>query len=400
MNPDYCPVLRPLDIFPFEWQGRPSLLLRDPCGYTQGFLVLPQVLAPVLALMDGRHSLRDLQAAATRSLGRLVMLEEISELVQKLDSHGFLDGENFERIKARVEAEWRATVRRPSSHAGQSYPRDPEALRNFLQGILAQASPEGLFSPRILIAPHLDISSGARTFAEAYGRLRLPKGARVLLFGTGHQLETPLSVLTKDMETPLGVIPTDREFIERLRQGVGELYPDEFAHRNEHSLEFQIIFLRYLAEDFTVVPFLLGPVETFLRRGEDPIEAQPLYKKLAETLWELWDERTYLVLGIDFAHLGWRYGDPNPAGEEEGLKARQMDRRLLETLFTGEYQAFLDLAKEALPFKICGLSCLLLLARLLAGKKPRGEIYYQEAVPFGPGSLVSIAAAGLTFSES
>ncbi|RUM87454.1 MAG: AmmeMemoRadiSam system protein B [Thermodesulfatator sp.] len=399
MSPDFVPVLRPLDVFPFEWEGRPSLLLRDPLGYSQGFLVLPQELAPVLAHMDGQHSLRDLQVVATRVLGRLVMLEEIVSLVRKLESHGFLDGETFRRRKAEVEAHWKeAPVRLPAC-AGRSYPAEPAALRDFLANILGKASPASRKLPRALIAPHLDLSSAARAYAEAYGAFRLPPESRVILLGTGHQLERPYSLLTKDWETPLGRVPVDRTFIENLSQKVPELFPDEFAHRSEHSLEFQVLFLRYLNEEVRVVPFLFGPVEPYLASGTDPFEAQPLYKSLLEGLQSLWDEKTYLVLGIDFAHLGVRYGDRHPAGPAEGLQAVARDRALLESLFSGDYPRFLAQARATLPFpfKVCGLACLTFLARWLAGAPREGRIYYQEAVPFGPGSLVSVAAAGINF---
>ncbi|QJA05495.1 AmmeMemoRadiSam system protein B [Thermosulfurimonas marina] len=396
MSPDFTPVLRPLDIFPFEWRGRPSLLLRDPLGYTENFLVLPQEVAPLLASMDGRHSLRDLQVVATRTLGRLVMLEEVASLVQKLEAHGFLDGETFKRRKAEVEAAWRKAPSRAPACAGRSYPAEPEALQKFLSGILEAASPSRR-SPRVLLAPHLDLSSAARTYAEAYRSLRLPQGARVILLGTGHQLERPFSLLTKDFETPLGRVPVDRALVQALARRVPELFPDEFAHRNEHSLEFQVLFLRYLFGEVPVVPFLFGPVEPYLASGLDPFEAEPRYQALLEGLRALWDENTYLVLGIDFAHLGLRYGDPQPAGPAEGLQAVARDRALLEALFSGDYGRFLAEARASLPFKICGLSCLTFLARFLEGAPRQGEIYHQEAVPFGPGSLVSVAAAGIIF---
>jgi len=395
MRPDFTPCLRPLDVVPVEWEGRPSLILRDPLGYSEEFLVVPRVLAPLLSLMDGRHDLRDLQAAATRTLGRLVMLEEVVSLVERLEACGFLEGETFERLREAAEASWRNASVRPPACAGRSYPAEPEALRKFLEGILAREVPSPRQAPRVLVAPHLDLSSGARGFAAAYRALSLPRGARVLLFGTGHHLAHPLSVLTKDMDTPLGVVPVDREAVDFLCRRVSRPFPDDFSHRNEHSLEFQALFLRYRFADFRVVPILFGPVEGYLSEGRDPFEAEPLYREWLSALRELWDERTYLVLGIDFAHLGLRYGDPFPAGEREGREALRRDRALLEALFSGDYPRFFLEARQSLPFKICGLSVLLFTALMLSGLDLRGEIYHQEAVPFGPGSLVSIAAAGI-----
>ncbi len=394
MSPAFTPRLRPLEVLPLNWQGRSSLLLRDPLGYSQETLVVPQVLGPVLALMDGHHDLRDLQAAATRVLGRLVLLEEIIHLVEKLDRSGFLEGENFERLRRAAEESWRREPVRPPACAGQAYPQDPESLRRFLDEILSSFTPQPRKPPRILIAPHLDLRSGARGFAAAYRALELPPGARVILLGTGHQLDAPLSLLLKDMDTPLGKVRVDRTLTSRLMEAL-PVFPDHFAHRREHSLEFQTLFLRHLFSEFKVVPFLVGSMEPYLLRGEDPLEAQPLYRKWAEVLRKLWDERTYMILGIDFAHLGKRYGDAFFAGPQEGSRAVARDRQLMETLFRGDYRDFLEEARRSLSFKICGLSSLILLRAFLEGYPFTGEIYYQEAVPFGPGSLVSILAAGI-----
>ena len=189
----------------------------------------------------------------------------------------------------------------------------------------------------------------------------------------------------------------DRDYLAGLLAKGLELYPDEFAHRREHSLEFQAVFLSHLFSDFSVVPILFGPLESYLRHRRDPLAVVPELGKLAAILRETWDERTYMVVSVDFAHLGIRYGDPYPAGDREGTAAMANDRRILEALFSGNYQRFLEEAFGALPYKVCGLSSLLFVAGLISGLEVQGEIYHQEAVGFGPGSLVSIAAAGLAF---
>ncbi len=387
MNQEEKPLLRSLDVVPLKWQGRPSLVLRDPLGYCEGYLVVPQVLAPVLALMDGRHGLRDLQVAASRALGRLVMMEEVVALVKELDKRGFLQNETFFRIKERVEEEWRYSPIRRASHAGKSYPADERELKDFLRKVLGEVVRDER-CPRVLVAPHLDISSGARTFSEAYRRFPVKKGARVILAGTGHQLDHPFSVLTKSMETPLGVVSVDREFVKALSERVPQLFFDHFSHKNEHSLEFQLVFLRYLCDDFSVVPILFGPLE-----GSDSSE----FLSLAKAVAELFDEDTYLVLGVDFSHLGIRYGDPFPAGPNEAEAALKADRRVLEVLFSADPALFLKEAEAVKEYKICGITALYFACLLLKelGRNFKAEVFRQEAVPFGTGSIVSIAAAGI-----
>ncbi|OLB26937.1 MAG: AmmeMemoRadiSam system protein B, partial [Nitrospirae bacterium 13_2_20CM_2_63_8] len=64
----------------------------------------------------------------------------------------------------------------------------------------------------------------------------------------------------KDFETPLGLVRTDREFLRLFRAHGGEVFfQDELAHRKDHAIEFQAVFLQYVlgaAKPVTIVPVL------------------------------------------------------------------------------------------------------------------------------------------------
>ncbi len=54
---------------------------------------------------------------------------------------------------------------------------------------------------------------------------------------------------------------TDADFIDRMSSHYrGDLFADELLHRNEHSIEFQALFLKWALgnRDFTVVPILVS----------------------------------------------------------------------------------------------------------------------------------------------
>ncbi len=392
-DPSYCPKLRAIEVVPFTYQGQQRLLLRDPFGYTEGAFMLPASLAPILSLMDGSNTLRDIQAAASRLYGRLVMLEEVNQLVASLDESLFLDNERFQALRQRLEEEFRSSPVRLPSHADKAYPGDPEKLREFLDQILAQSEHQRAENPtRAVIAPHIDLTCGARGFAAAYRRAYFPEGARIIVLGTGHFLESVLSVLPKDFATPLGLAYTDREFIAALEERVGpEVRGHEWGHRVEHSIEFQVIFLRYLLGDrFRLVPVLCGGLETITEKD------QTLLENFITALRELVDEETYFVAGVDFCHLGVRYGDLVPAGEREKEQALRYDRKLLERILAIDPQGFYELIMRVENrYRVCGFTPLYVLLRLLEGRPLRGEILHQEAVDFGPGSIVSFAAAVL-----
>ena len=85
MDETYRPILRYLDVIPSKHEGKPVFLLRDPVGIIEEIVVVPQNVAFLLPLMDGKHDLRDLQAEATKRFGEIVPLEEITKIVEFLE---------------------------------------------------------------------------------------------------------------------------------------------------------------------------------------------------------------------------------------------------------------------------------------------------------------------------
>ncbi len=393
MSPDYKPILRQIDAIPSQWQGQPVFLLRDPVGLVEEILIIPQSLGFLLALMDGNHDLRDLQVEATKKLGTLVPLEEIQKIVKYLDEKGFLWSEKFEEIKNKVYTKWLELKVRPMVFADKAYPLSSSEAKFFVEDILKLAKSSSS-SPKILIAPHIDIKVGAKAFGESYSKFKPSAGARIIVLGVGHYLDLPYSVLTKNLATPFGIIKNDRGGLFYLNRSKKlELYFDHIAHKWEHSIEFQALFLHYLLrEEFVILPILIGSLSNILNQKD-------LVNAFVEGILELMDEKTYIVLGIDFCHLGIRYGDLFPATEAHKLRALEVDKTLLELSVNGEEEKFLEKVEEYKDMKICGIGCLYVLCLLIRKANLKGslEIYYQEGLPFGPGSMVSVVSAGYSF---
>lgn len=391
LDPGYKPLLRQVDLISGEYQGQPVVFLRDPVGIVEEIIALPQGIIYLLALMDGNHDLRDLQAEATKRSGQLVPYEEIEKLVRFLDEKGFLWSQTFEAIKERAYRAWFQQRLRPMAHANSAYPLEEHSAREFLQQILNLAKVDSASPPRILIAPHIDLRVGARAYAEAYKRFNLPSGSRVIILGVGHYLDYPYSILTKDMATPFGILRNDRGGLLYLSRSKGlELFPDHLAHKLEHSIEFQGLFLHYLkGSEIVVLPILISSFFVLWQNQE-------LVEKLVEGLLELFDERTYLVLGIDFCHLGLRYGDPYPLNLALAERALHLDREIIEITFSGKSKNLEEILTEKERMKICGGGPLYLLSLFIekGSFKGRGEIFHQEMLPFGEGSGVSVAVAG------
>ncbi len=393
MDPQFKPILRHVDAIPGVINNQRVLFLRDPVGFVDEMISIPLEAAFLLSLMDGEHDLRDLQVEASRRFGQLVPYEEIEKFVQLLDDKGYLWSPKFEKLKEKAYQEWFSLPVRPMSFADQSYPSHPEQAKAFIEEILSKEN-GGDPTPNILIAPHIDLRIGAQTYASAYCRAKFPSGSRIIMLGVGHYLDYPFSILTKDIYTPFGLLRFDRGGFFYLANSKGiELFPNHIVHRREHSLEFQALFLNYLCGDEVVaLPILVGS-HRLLQENED------LLDKLVEGLVELMDEKTYFILGVDFCHLGLRYGDPFAVNEELCSIALKFDQTVIELSAKGESEALAEELKKNEELKCCGSGCLFLVSKFIErlGASAQPKIYRQEALPFGEGSAVTVAGAGFYF---
>ena len=108
-----------------------------------------------------------------------------------------------------------------------------------------------------ILVPTVELQSGGPAYAWAFRSLLDAKTlpSLIIMMGCDHSAQDPLLTFTrKHYQTPLGPLSTDQELIEAVLSdaaGVSSelaelLVRDEFHHRAEHSLEFQVLFLRYI----------------------------------------------------------------------------------------------------------------------------------------------------------
>jgi len=400
------PRLRNVEAFPVEHEGRRFVALRDPSGYTTAVLMLPPPLVEIVALFDGEHTILDIQAELTRRHGEIVPRADIERVVQSLDEHGFMHTERFAALRDRIDGEFLAADSRPASHAGGAYPREPEALRRTMDGFFSDAKGPGPIdgasatSPRVsgLIAPHIDYHRGGPAYAWGYRALAERCDADLfVIFGTCHTgMRDPFALTRKDYATPLGAATTDREFVDALAiRASQDCFGSELSHRNEHSIEFQAVFLRYLfagRRDFTVVPVLASFAHEALAVGRAP-EADPRVARFLDALGETIaasGRRVAVVAGADLAHVGPRFGDPAPVSEAELARIEREDRSMLEAVESGDAAAFFDaVAADNDRRRICGLSPIYALLRVLGA--PRGDLRHYGYWP-DPQGVVSYAS--------
>lgn len=374
---------RDLDLFPIQQGQDTYLLIRDPLGLVPEGRALPLATYRFLALLDGRRTLRDLQMELMRQQGgALVGMEEVQRLLTRLDQDFLLDSPAYHTARQGMVEDFARMEVRPPSHAGQSYPADPAELSQRLDGVLKtpQKRPcKGRITG--LVAPHIDLSVGERGYGAAYAMLEGCSACRVVILGVGHRQDEALfSVTTKDFDTPLGRMRTDREAVMRLKQGDPRLVaPDDFAHRFEHSVEFQTLFLAHLFKDrdVMIVPVLVGPLAMFLRdynRQAFHDMAGPFLEGLRDILSA--PEETLLLAGVDLSHIGPKFGHQLPAQALQP-ETQAHDRALLGFLAQGDADGFWhESIRVQDQYHVCGFGALATLLEVLPAS--RGELLHYE----------------------
>ncbi|MBM4015929.1 MAG: AmmeMemoRadiSam system protein B, partial [Planctomycetes bacterium] len=255
---------------------------------------------------------------------------------------------------------------------------------------------------RALVAPHIDFHRGGAGYGCAYAALRDHEPPEVVvLLGTGHAAEGGRFIATaKGFETPLGRLPVDRPILGRLEAALGAgLFAGEAAHRREHSLELQAVWLAHLfkAAPPAIVPIVATSFDDLFEPGAGPLEepsAGPFLRELRATL-QMERRRVLLLAGADFAHVGPRFGDRAKLAAPFLAEVRARDAAALAALVTGSAAGFLAaVAAHRNRDRICSVASLF--ALLFAADANDGALLvYDQAVDPEGELAVTYASAAL-----
>ncbi len=203
---------------------------------------------------------------------------------------------------------------RPPAVAGSFYPRDANALRGKVAGLLngASAAPGRL---RGVIAPHAGYRYSGPVAAEAFAAVRgcADRFARAIVVGPAHYV--PFQGIAAPSHdaflTPLGEVPVDggavRDVANRGLAGV-----DDAPHAPEHAIEVELPFLQAIFGALPVVPLLFGGSSA---------------AAVAAAIARLWTDDTLLVVSSDLSHF------------EPYAAARSHDARTAEAIERGDEAA-------------------------------------------------------------
>ena len=386
---------------PVNVEGERLIALRDPEELTpETALVQPGAL-PVLEYFDGANSAEDIRVDLARRGAGFISIDEIQALADALDRCFLLDNDRYRLERERRAEAFAAAPLRLARHAGAAYPEDADGARAFMQEML-DAAGAGAAEPKPLarlVAPHIDLRLGADVHGHAHQRLRASgRPDVVVVLGVCHaSAETRFILCRKDFETPLGTVPLDTAFATALEHRLSaDLTREQLLHKNEHSIEFQALWLAHLWPDDppAIVPILVGSFHDLVLRRDSPREdetVEAFIAALRETIDE--DERRVVVLAsVDLSHLGPQYGQREGL-DADGEKALETaDRALLRHVEEGDAESFFSgIAKDENARNVCGLAPVYVTLRLGGGG---GKLvrYGQGRIDPDTGSVVSYAA--------
>jgi len=391
-----------LQIIPASHRDQTVFVIQDQLEIVPNGLALNQESINLLILMDQSESITDFMCLLTRMQGGiLASRNDVDHIVEEFDRMNLLDTPRYRELKQKIVDDFVSQDVRSPALAGTGYPAEPDKLQSFIGGILESSAigRERSQTPnriKAIVAPHIDFQVGRRVYGSAYSAWPDPLPQRVLLLGTGHSLTGGFfSVTAKHFETVLGTLPTDQSAAEQLKTVAGDsVASDDFAHRTEHSLEYQTIFIRHLMaqEPVTCLPILCGAFSQLVTEVDKPSDS-PSISEFLHVLKKIAQEPgTLIVAGVDFSHIGPKFGDEQPSRRLE-QEARKHDQALLEALINGDLHAFWQESRRVEDrYNVCGLSALATLLEIVGGPL-EGEVldydmWHEEATQ----SAVSFAA--------
>jgi AmmeMemoRadiSam system protein B len=405
-----------LEAVEIEHEGKPMIVLRDQEGIVDQPMGLSVGGFLVASLLNGRHTAEEIRTVFTKSTGTVLTSAEIQTLVSQLEKAQLLETPALHERRKKILDDFLASPTRKAQFLGNGYPQEPLELAVHL-GKYFQApkgpqkqlasQPTEKAAPWGLVAPHIDLHRGGPAYAWAYQALaECPAPDTIVALGVAHvSPNSPWVFSNKAYETPYGPLPTHPELSKELGKCLWyDPCVDEGVHRTEHSLEFQALWLKYLWREKTPswVPILCSSFYAFAndRPPSEISTVEEAIQKMGQVLKRRSEagEKILILMGVDLAHVGPRFGDEIELTPDVRQKIEKEDRASLDLALQLDADGFYrSIIADDHWRKVCGLSSLytgLRLLKIMAGAHPLPAkllTYGQADDPMG--GVVSFASA-------
>jgi AmmeMemoRadiSam system protein B len=388
-----------LDFMPSPDPEQPGLLIRDPFRFSDAMLLIPPELVASLACFDGRQTQLELRESLVRATGDVKVEQLESDLFQALSKAGFLENEDFDKLKNAKIRDFSAAPKREAAHAGTAYPQKPEEagalLSQYMQG--SPSYPEDSLIG--IAAPHTSPFGGWESYRDAYAALRPEHADRTfVILGTSHYgAGNRFGLTRKPFVTPFGEARTAVDLVDWLWAGASDaIIMEDYCHAIEHSIEFQVLFLQHLyGPDVRILPILCGSFTRSIYEGGKPEDSNEV-KRFIGTLGDMAaseGDRLMWTLGVDMAHMGRRYGDPQAARADADsmIEVAERDKLRIERVNAADGAGFWELVQENQDdLKWCGSAPIYTF--LKAVPQARGQLHRYQQWNIDQESVVSFAA--------
>jgi AmmeMemoRadiSam system protein B len=402
MNHAIKPKIRNI-IQPASYRGQQVFLVQDNLHLAKIY-EFPPMLVPLAVFCDGSRTVPEIEAAIKHQYGLHIPQPVIEDLLAQFDEVLLLESETFNQAKQQALATYRAKPARKAALAGASYPADPAALRELLQGYIDQVEPV-MPSPaasRAIISPHIDYERGGPVYAQVWASVAeaVREAELIILLGTDHYGGYGTLTLTpQNYASPLGEMPTDRALVERLANLLGpeRVFAEELHHLNEWSLELDLVWLQYIrgGKPCSLLPILCGSFRHFVM-GQADIKQDIAFKNFVELLQEeMGQRRTVVVASGDLAHMGPAFDGP-PMDSEDFEQMKLDDLRLMDVIGQGQADPFFEWMKnEQYERNVCGFSPFYFTLKLL--DEAKGQTISYDRCPADQNNTSFVSVCGMIF---
>ncbi len=305
--------IRYLEFIPHE-QG---VILKDPLGIVEPMLVSPETAILIFAIATS-EDYEQVKKQFQEQTGLLIKDEDIDNLIKQLDELYLLYNDRFLNRLEEIEKELREKPYKSLDVVSEE--EYLELQSRVAVGVDGGSQFENNKTVGLLV-PHIDYRIAFDTYVKAYSSISASSRDIIFILGVPHSMSRqPISILDKPYHVYSSVVHQNEDVIAFIREKITEFDPtsDILAFRNEHSIEFPVVFLSlFRKKPFTIVPIIVSE--------SDRESLQRFADAIMDSIRGM-EDRALFISSVDFSHVGRKFGDAEP------FDTTEVDRTYLDYL--------------------------------------------------------------------
>lgn len=355
-----------LNINLIEEHGEQFVVMRCTYGIAGEPIAVGYNFYILLQQFDGKRTLEEVGNDIEKELGVAIDIDLIDNQLIDLAEMKYLETDTYLTDKKERNLAYLRQENRPAVCAGASYSAENMILEAELESIFNTVDKESVEpGANAIIVPHIDFRIGKiahETYAAGYHSIRNTEADLFVIFGTSHYAFSDFFMLSrKNFETPLGLVQNDKELIDKLSLEMpGSFVIDEFAHKPEHSIEFQVVLLQHYFKErnFKILPILVGSFHQFIAQNSLPnvnAKISSFTENLDRIIKESGRKAAY-ISSVDFSHIGRKFDD-NYDAEPALPHIKEEDFHLIRSIENLDKEGFFKkISIDGDKYKVCGTS--------------------------------------------